>query len=82
MFRRPLLGALNHIWEFIVSCEDYLPVVKFTLPQIFGSTPSGIHGLTASDASERGGVIKSSQGLSSFGAFASPCSIRGDVVEP
>ena len=38
--------------------------------------------VTASDASQTGGGITASQGLSSFGAYASSCAIRGDVVEP
>ena len=32
MFRRPLLGGLNHIWQFILSFEGYPPVIKLPIP--------------------------------------------------
>lgn len=38
--------------------------------------------VTASDASEYGGGVTVSTGLTPVGAIASHCAIRGDVVEP
>ena len=38
--------------------------------------------LTASDASTGGGGVTVSQGLTPYGAVASQCQIRGDVLEP
>ena len=57
MFRRPLLGALNHIWEFIVSCEHYPPVVKIQSTkggyprtgEISRAVAIGVYGLSLSD---------------------------------
>ena len=98
MFRRPLLGSLNHIWQFIVDCNGYPPFVQFSLPMEVKKELARFLGLlplaymdfraqlspvvTASDASEFGGGVTASDGLSDMGAMASMCSIRGDVVEP
>lgn len=98
MFRRPLLGALNHVWKFIVECEGYPPVVKFALPaevkqeiaRFLGLIPLAYMNfrcqisdmVTASDASEKGGGVTASQGLTPMGIIASKCQIRGDIVEP
>lgn len=38
--------------------------------------------VTASDASEKGGGVTASQGLTPMGIIASKCQIRGDIVEP
>ena len=38
--------------------------------------------VTASDASEHGGGITASQGLTPMGVVASKCRIRGDVIDP
>eukprot|EP00438_Fugacium_kawagutii_P022658 Skav224882 [mRNA] locus=scaffold1112:251630:257035:+ [translate_table: standard] len=32
MFRRPLLGALNSIWQFITAFEGYPPFIKLPIP--------------------------------------------------
>lgn len=32
MFRRPLLGALNHLWRFIEEFRGYPPVVRMKIP--------------------------------------------------
>ena len=98
MFRRPLLGSLNHIWQFIVSCTGYPAGVKFKLPyevkaelarfigllplayMDFRCQPSAV--VTASDASETGGGVAASEGVSEFGAVARKCQLRGDLVEP
>eukprot|EP00438_Fugacium_kawagutii_P014258 Skav215743 [mRNA] locus=scaffold106:20958:23971:- [translate_table: standard] len=98
MFRRPLLGGLNHIWQFIVECEPYPPVVKFKIPspvleeivRFIGLIPLAYMNfrteisahLTASDASEHGGGVAVTTGLTPMGAIASHCQVRGDVVEP
>ena len=98
MFRRPLLGGLNHIWQFIVSCTGYPPVVRFKLPQEVKQELARFLGLlplaymdfrcqvspvvTASDASEFGGGVTASDGVSDLGAVASACAVRGDLVEP
>ena len=98
MFRRSLLGSLNHIWEFIVSCEGHPPVVKFPIPspvkleiaRFIGLVPLAYMNfrctisevVTASDASESGGGVTASSGLTPMGHVASTCHIRGDLVEP
>eukprot|EP00435_Cladocopium_sp_Y103_P045335 s309_g13.t1 len=98
MFRRPLLGGLNHLWEFIVEAGKYPPVVKLSLPEPVKQELARFLGLipmaymdfratisevvTASDASEAGGGVTASTGVTSVGAVASQCSVRGDIVEP
>ena len=98
MFRRPLLGALNHLWQFIVSFDGLPPVVQLSIPtevkrelaRFLGLLPLAYmdfradvsHLVTASDASEFGGGVTASQGLTPMGVVASKCSIRGDVIEP
>ena len=98
MFRRPLLGALNHIWDFIVACEGNPPFIKFQLsPEVFheverflGLIPLAYMDfrgcvsphVTASDASETGGGVTVSARLTPAGVVASNCQVRGDVVEP
>ena len=98
MFRRPLLGGLNHIWQFILSCEGSPPVIKFKIPQEVKQELARFLGLlplaymdfrcqlsptvTASDASESGGGVTASEGLTALGSIASCCNIRGDLVEP
>ena len=98
MFRRPLLGSLNHIWQFIVDCDGYPPFVKFPIPdpvkqeiaRFIGFIPLAYMDfrcqvssvVTASDASETGGGVTASVGLTPTGAVASQCNIRGDIVEP
>eukprot|EP00438_Fugacium_kawagutii_P033542 Skav210141 [mRNA] locus=scaffold268:21657:25180:+ [translate_table: standard] len=98
MFRRPLLGSLNHIWKFITSCEGMPPVVRHVIPPQmkaeiarfislvplafvdFRVSPSPV--VTASDASEYGGGVTMSRGLTEGGVIAAGCSVRGDVIEP
>lgn len=98
MFKRPLLGALNHIWTFIVSCEEYPPVLKFTIPREVKLEIARFLALlplaymdfrceispvvTASDASTTGGGVTASQGLTAYGTVASACLTRGDILEP
>eukprot|EP00438_Fugacium_kawagutii_P023236 Skav223681 [mRNA] locus=scaffold3470:134573:139091:+ [translate_table: standard] len=98
MFRRPLLGSLNHIWKFITKCEGLPPVVRHLIPPEmkaeiarfislcplafvdFRVSPSPV--VTASDASEFGGGVTMSTGLTESGVIAAGCNIRGDVLEP
>eukprot|EP00438_Fugacium_kawagutii_P012482 Skav236404 [mRNA] locus=scaffold1702:160390:164016:- [translate_table: standard] len=98
MFRRPLLGALNHIWLAISAFEGQPPVVKFTIPHLVKMEISRflclvplafvnfrtplVEQVTASDASEYGGGVTFSTSLTEFGVSASRCLVRGDVVEP
>eukprot|EP00435_Cladocopium_sp_Y103_P041058 s698_g11.t1 len=78
--------------------KGYPPVVKFDLPgevrqeiaRFLGLIPLAYMDfrcqispvVTASDASTTGGGITASQGLTHFGAVASACPIRGDLIEP
>ena len=98
MFRRPLLGSLNHLWKFILSFEGYPPVVRFAIPPevvcelarfvaliplAFMDFRTTLVGLvTASDASTTGGGVTMSAGLSPAGCVAATCPVRGDLVEP
>ena len=98
MFRRPLLGGLNHIWQFIVQCEGYPPVIRFPIPDEVKQEIARFIGLvplaymdfrahispmvTASDASTTGGGVTASVGLTPVGCVASTCDVRGDIVEP
>ena len=98
MFRRPLLGTLNAIWEFVTSFEQgpriqTIPwkvrseIARFCLltplaRMDFRTVFSGV--VTASDASSTGGGITAtaSKGLTSLGCMAANQTVRGDVVEP
>eukprot|EP00438_Fugacium_kawagutii_P016696 Skav227640 [mRNA] locus=scaffold58:167510:174958:+ [translate_table: standard] len=98
LFRRPLQSGLNHMWEFIMECNKSPPVVKFAIPEnvkeeilrFIGLVPLAYmdfrneisQHVTASDASEFGGGVTVSTGLTPAGAIASHCKIRGDIVEP
>eukprot|EP00438_Fugacium_kawagutii_P022785 Skav228490 [mRNA] locus=scaffold1092:243812:246136:- [translate_table: standard] len=98
MFRRPLLGALNHIWKFVTSFEGFPPVVRLSIPlevkqelvRFVGLIPLAHISLrsqlssqvSASDASSTGGGITISTGVSPAGTVAAQCAVRGDVVEP
>lgn len=98
MFRRPLLGGLNHLWKFVVAFEGYPPVVRLPIPvevkaelaRMIALVPlayidfrsSVSKMVTASDASTQGGGICASTQVSPAGAVAAQCDIRGDVLEP
>ena len=98
MFRRPLLGSMNALWQFIVSFEHFPPVISLDLPEavkeelarFVGLSPLSVVNfrldlsqcVTASDASEYGGGVTFSRGLTEAGACAARCSVRGDIVEP
>ena len=98
MFRRPLLGCLNSLWTFITSFEGLPPFVTKPLPpnvkeeicRMIGLVPLAAltfrnhisEHVSASDASEFGGGVTVSKGLSPAGCVASQCAVRGDIVEP
>ena len=83
MFRRPMLGCLNQVWQFIESFRGYLPFIKFAIPDGVKLEISRFICLiplaklnfrllvsgevTASDASTTGGGITASTGLTGFG---------------
>ena len=98
MFRRPLLGSLNHIWRFIEEFRGYPPVIKLPIPDGVKVEVARFLCLvplakldfrlnisaevTASDASTTGGGLTVSTGLTGFGVAASETSTRGDLAEP
>eukprot|EP00435_Cladocopium_sp_Y103_P000588 s1856_g1.t1 len=98
MFRRPLLGCLNELWKFIAAFEPYPPVVKLEIPSLVKLELARFIGLlplanmdfraklskqvTASDASETGGGVTVSTGVTPYGCVACSCPVRGDLVEP
>ena len=97
MFKRPLLGALNHLWRAIVALEGLprdrqypLPreamveLVRFVglVPLAFRSFRSDFDDMvTASDASSSGGGFCASRGLTPYGAAAASSYVRGDLPE-
>eukprot|EP00438_Fugacium_kawagutii_P019340 Skav202391 [mRNA] locus=scaffold1406:428545:431115:- [translate_table: standard] len=98
MFRRPLLGCLNHVWTAIGEFNGYPPVVKLPISRLVKMELSRflclaplafvnfrtplLSQVTASDASEYGGGVTFSTGVSEFGSCAARCVVRGDLVEP
>ena len=97
MFRRPLLGSLNALWEFIQSfaeSERHFQVIpqpvrreiaRFCLLVPLARMDFRLpfsNLATASDASTSGGGITASSRLSPLGCIAANCDVRGDVVEP
>lgn len=98
MFRRPLLGCLNALWQFITSLEGYPPFVQLPIPEPVKEEIGRFIGLlplaymdfrgqvskhvSASDASEMGGGVTVSTGVTPVGCVAATCPVRGDLVEP
>ena len=98
MFRRPLLGALNAIWRFIVEFDGLPPFIRRPLPDSVRTELGRFVGLvplaymdfrcdissrvTASDASEFGGGVCVSKSLTPVGCVAAKARTRGDVLEP
>ena len=88
-YRRPLMSCLNEVWGFIARFRNdrkLLPLPHKVREELwasfFLSMTSFIdfrlpldHVVTASDASEAGGGLCSSQGLTSFGLHASQTSV-------
>lgn len=98
MFRRPLLGSLNHLWSFINGFEGYPPVIRFDIPRevqvelvrfvaliplaCMSLRHSVSQAVSASDASTSGGGVTVSCGVTPAGAMAAQLPVRGDLVEP
>eukprot|EP00438_Fugacium_kawagutii_P023459 Skav220955 [mRNA] locus=scaffold1928:73577:75316:+ [translate_table: standard] len=98
MFRRPLLGALNNVWRAIIAFQGYPPLVrlpipwlvKMEIPRFICLCPLAVVNfrtslspqVTASAASEFGGGVTASTGLTESGVVAAGCDVRGDVPEP
>ena len=97
MFRRPLLSALNAVWEFIESFKGQPLVVRLCLPpavrlelvRFMALVPLArmdfrlccLGPVTASDASSTGGGACVSTRLTDFGVAASNATVRGDIPE-
>ena len=97
MFRRPLLGALNQVWQHIL---DFDRKQKVSLPtpedcrleiyRFLGMLPLArldfrldVNAMvTGSDASSSGGGICASTGLTSVGGMVANGALRGEVPEP
>ena len=98
MFRRPLLCAMNKVWEFMESFKPHPPVVRFPLwPEVrlelgrmlalvplaqlcfSGKLQAEV---TCSDASQTGGGICVSSGLTEYGVMAANSEVRGTIPEP
>ena len=97
LFRRPLLCALNQVWRFMEVLKGYPPVVKLPLPDLvveelvrfialiplaqlnFRTQVEDV--VTCSDASQQGGGICCSTGLTAYGSRAALSPVRGDVPE-
>ena len=98
MFRRPLLGALNVIWRFIVEFDGLPPFIRRPIPKEVKAELGRFVGLvplafmdfrcdissrvTASDASEYGGGVCVSKALTPTGCVAAQTKVRGDILEP
>ena len=96
-FRRPLLCALNRVWEFMEELKAYPPVIRLPLPdpvvrelvRFLCLLPlaqicftSPVCGtVTCSDASSSGGGMCASTGLTPYGVSACTTQVRGDVPE-
>ena len=98
MFRRPLLGCLNAVWKAIIAFDGYPPFIRLPVSSLVKAEVARFLCLcplafvnfrlslspqvTASDASEFGGGVTASKGLTVSGVVASGTSVRGDVLEP
>ena len=96
MFRRPLLGGLNNVWGFIESFNNFgrqarplpasckLEILRFLcmIPMARMDFRLDVHPLvTCSDASEHGGGLCVSRGLSSLGELVRGGRLRGEGCE-
>ena len=96
MFRRPLLGGLNQVWQHIERFERESSHVRKTprdcileVLRFLGCLPLArldfrldMHPVvTCSDASQQGGGICASHSLTSYGALVAQGSLRGEVAE-
>ena len=96
MFRRPLLGGLNAVWQHIEAFEHAsskalvtpddcrLEVLRFLgcLPLARMDFRLDMHPtVTCSDASTEGGGLCASSGLTPYGSLVSKGSLRGELAE-
>lgn len=94
-FQRPLMSILNHVWEFIVGFENdkvVKPMPRKVMEELLASfflsataymdfRLSSNHIATCSDASETGGGLCQSVGLTLFGSQAAESLVRGEFPE-
>lgn len=96
MFRRPLLGGLNKVWQHIESygssCHRYQitpPECKLEVLRFLGCLPLArmdfrldMHEMvTCSDASNTGGGVCASTATTPFGYLVAQGGLRGELVE-
>lgn len=96
MFRRPLLGALNQVWQHILAFDRLRrrslvtpPECKLELLRFLGLIPLArldfrldMHEMvTCSDASQLGGGFCASERLTPLGGMVSQGALRGQVPE-
>eukprot|EP00434_Breviolum_minutum_P043432 symbB.v1.2.038718.t1/scaffold6139.1/size20637/2 len=97
MFRRPLLGCLNTVWQLIGSFEGTgqrvkviptqckLEILRFLCLVPLARMDFRLEldpKVSCSDASEKGGGLCSSVGLSSLGHMVAAGALRGQVQRP
>ena len=94
-YRRPLMSCLNEVWSFIVRFKQgrkFLPLPHKVREELWAAFFLSMTSfmdfrlptdpvVTASDASQAGGGLCSSAGLTSFGLKASTSHVRGDMFE-
>lgn len=96
-FRRPLLCALNKVWTFMGDLKAVPPVVRLPLPvgvvaellRFVALVPFAqmcfklkvMGTVTCSDASQFGGGVCHSTGLTPYGQAAAVSQVRGDVPD-
>ena len=96
MFRRPLLGSLNSVWQLIESFSNdgpqlrpFPPTIKAEIMRLVSLIPLArlnfrlpVHSqVTCSDASCSGGGICASAGTTRWGALVSEGKLRGELPE-
>jgi len=96
MFRRPLLGSLNQVWQHIISFDTKKkgslatpPECQLELLRFLGMLPLARMDfrldmssmVTCSDASQQGGGICASGPLTPFGQVVAQGALRGEVPE-
>eukprot|EP00435_Cladocopium_sp_Y103_P038922 s627_g10.t1 len=97
MFRRPLLGSLNQVWQHILSFDRLgkrvltTPVdCKLEVLRFLGMLPLARLDfrldmnsmVTCSDASQHGGGICASHSLTPLGGMIAKGALRGEIPEP
>ena len=97
LFRRPLLCGLNKVWEFMEEFKRHPVVVRLPLPAFVRVELARMVSLvplaqmnfanqlqaevTCSDASQVGGGICVSKGLTGYGVSAANSEVRGTIPE-